>query len=100
MSIFNSDEKAKVNYEVSVSSVKKLEKGIGFTLHVNGVTIYQMRAYEYKTTEGKEGVAINFPSYKIEKDGKTEFINYCFFPMDKATKNKIISDILNVLSHK
>ena len=41
MSIFNSDEN-KIKYEVSVSSVKKLEKGIGFTLNVNGVSIYQM----------------------------------------------------------
>ena len=98
MSIFNSDEKAKVNYEVSVSSVKKLEKGIGFTLTVNGVTIYQMRAYEYTNKEGNEGVTINFPSYKIEKDGKTEFINYCFFPMDKATKDKIVNDIISQLN--
>ena len=96
MSIFNSDEN-KIKYEVSVSSVKKLEKGIGFTLNVNGVSIYQMRAYEYKNSQGEEGVKINFPTYMVEKDGKKDFINYCFFPMDKETKDFIVSEIIKQL---
>ena len=90
MGILNNEtSKEKVNYEVSVTSVKKLEKGYGFTLTVNGVTIYQMRAYEYKNSEGKEGVSINFPSYKLNG----EFVNYVFFPMWHDIRKTIISQI-------
>lgn len=89
----NETSKEKVNYVVTVTSVKKLEKGYGFTLIVNGVTIYQMRAYEYKTTEGKEGVTINFPSYKYNNNGETQFVNYVFFPLSHEIRELIISQL-------
>ena len=85
----NETSKEKVNYEVSVTSVKKLEKGYGFTLTVNGVTIYQMRAYEYTNKEGNEGVSINFPFYKL----KYKFVNYVFFPMSHEIRKTIISQL-------
>lgn len=95
MSILNSDEKKRTNYDVSVTSVKKLNKGYGFTLNVNGVSIYQMRAYEYKNSQGEEKVSINFPSYKMGDD----FVNYVFFPMDSETRAKIVSEIAKQLKN-
>lgn len=95
MSILNSDEKKRTNYDVSVTSVKKLNKGYGFTLIVNGVSIYQMRAYEYKNSQGEEKVSINFPSYKMGDD----FVNYVFFPMDTETRAKIVSEIAKQLKN-
>ena len=95
MSILNSDEKKRTNYDVFVTSVKKLNKGYGFTLIVNGVRIYQMRAYEYKNSQGEEKVSINFPSYKMGDD----FVNYVFFPMDTETRAKIVSEIAKQLKN-
>lgn len=97
MSIFkNETSKEKVNYKVSVSSVKQREKGYSFTLTVNGISIYQMRAYEYKNSNGEEKVSINFPSYKMGED----FVNYVFFPMSHEIREDIVNQIRNLLNNK
>ena len=96
----NETSKEKVNYVVTVTSVKKLEKGYGFTLTVNGVTIYQMRAYEYKNSEGKEGITINFPSYKYNDNGTNKFVNYVFFPLTHEVRELIISQLQEQLKNK
>lgn len=95
MGILNNNEEKKINYEVVVSSVKKLEKGVGFTLTVNGVSIYQMRAYDYKNANGEEKVSINFPSYKLND----KFVNYVFFPLSHEIRESIISQITEQLKN-
>lgn len=91
MGILNNNDAKKnmIDYDITVSSVKAREKGYSFTLTVNGVTIYQMRAYDYKNSQGEEKVSINFPSYKYNN----EFVNYVFFPMSHEIREKIITEL-------
>lgn len=80
----------KVNYDFTVSGCKVIKEGrVKFNITVNGVTIYGMNLIEYKNKEGQEGTMISFPQWKGDKG----YNNYCFFPISKENKEKIISQI-------
>lgn len=84
-----------VNYDFNVSGCKVIKEGrVKFNITVNGVTIYGMNLIEYTNKEGHEGTMISFPQWKGDKG----YNNYCFFPISKENKEKIIFQIDTALN--
>lgn len=97
MAIFNeSKEEKKMNYDVSVTHVRKKDKKVLFDLVVNGVTIYNMTYREYKNSNGEEGTMLSFPSYK---NGE-KYYNNVFFPIYKDIKDFIVKEIEKAVSNE
>lgn len=68
---------------VSVERVRDTNKGVFFTLVLNGIYIHSC-----KVVEGKNGDFISFPQYK-GSNGK--WYSYVWTPLSEADSNHIIS---------
>lgn len=94
----NKEEKTNIDFQVFVTKAKVIGEGrVNFNIIVNGVSIFGMHLIEYTNKEGQSGTLINFPQWKGEKDGQATYNNYCFFPISKAMKEEIISQIDKVI---
>ena len=89
-------ESKKVDYDIQVKDVrefkptsKKITNSVGFTMIVNGITIYGCIFNEGHNDKG-DWSAINFPS-RAGKDGK--YYNHVWFPISSDMRE----DIRNML---
>ena len=104
MSKYNvSNDEKKTTFEVKVLKAKVVKEGrVNFNILINGVYIYGMTLIEYKTTEGKEGTLIDFPSWKSEtqtdENGKPKYNPYVTFPITKELKQDIENQIDIILN--
>lgn len=68
---------------------KKIDTSIGFSMKVNGITIYNC-IYNAGTSEKGEWDAINFPQTKGKDD---KYYNEVWFPINKDLKGEIVKQL-------
>lgn len=96
----NEQTEEKTNYEVEVLTArefkpasKKIDTSIGFSMKVNGITIYNC-IYNVGTSKKGDWDAINFPQVKGKDDN---YYNLVWFPITQELKDEIVKQLSNMV---
>ena len=92
----NEQTEERTNFEVEVLTArefkptsKKIDTSIGFSMKVNGITIYNCIYNAGKSKKG-DWDAINFPQVKGKDDS---YYNLVWFPITQELKDEIVKQL-------